>query len=106
MRVKCIHRWSRAACCSSAEDMAVSSVLMGFLSGRCCAAAALVDDVREHEDDGDAEDHGADHVDLRRDRDPCASPDEEREGRLRARYKVGDDEVVDRKREGDERPSE
>ena len=61
------------------------------------------DDVGDHHADGDHEDRGPDHVDLRRRRDARRAPDEERERGRRARVEVRDHEVVDREREREQR---
>src|SRR3954447_75144 len=113
MRVKCSHRWSRAICSSSCMagmfpvaviDLSLRLCSCGGggrfsnydLCKRCASLAPLNHEVREHQHDGEEEDHRADHVDLRRHRHSCCAPDEERERSLRTRVEVGDHEVVDR----------
>ena len=118
IRVKCIQRWSRASCCRSAalvtRRFGASEGLRDRdrqrLGGRCvitaAAGAQAPEDVADHDQHGDHEDRARDHVDLRWHRHARSAPDEERERRRRAGDEVGDDEVVDRESEPEQRSAE
>ena len=63
----------------------------------------LLPDREGHREQGDGEEHRGDDVDLHRDAALGGTENVEGEGHLGPRREVGDHEVVDRQREGEQR---